>query len=251
MVSRWQVDRVGLELRQHMSVGRADVHGADIADTCWQGEGQYVRFSRNSLWLALEMENHRWHIWSVVGEKNAHWHKKLSFCRGLMWLRESDADDQQLVVCLNDGSAYELSCRFDKDGTVEAHKCVEEPSGYSARNTVFSENGSYILTKSKGSPSVIRLLDLSEHRLVYEGEMGEIKAMCISPDGKYVAFACQSLEFTACVWRVRDCMLIRINLHDAEVERIMFSPDGATFASGSNDGAVCIRSVEGKDSGGA
>lgn len=208
-----------------------------------------VCFSPNSRWVASGTEDYGWCIWSMGEEDGRHWRKKLPDCRGLMWLGDSDMDHRQLVTCMEDGSVHGWS--FEKDGRFEDCECAEALSEYSVWKAAFNADGSYVLTKSKGSPSAIRLRDLSEHKLVFEGEMGEIKAMCISPDGKYVALACQSLDFTACVWRVRDCTLIGISQHDAEVERIMFSPDGATFASGSNDGAVCIRSVEGWDRGGA
>ncbi len=93
----------------------------------------------------------------------------------------------------------------------------------------------------------IPLLGLSQEHtkletIVQKGHSASVKALAISPDGKYLATG--SRDRTAKLWDLRTGMEIRTyNGHEHTVNGIEFSPDGKLLATSSADKTFCVWNI--------
>ncbi|TFK85320.1 WD40 repeat-like protein, partial [Polyporus arcularius HHB13444] len=98
---------------------------------------------------------------------------------------------------------------------------------------------------SPSHPAIVSVWDTTTggHVLSLEAHARHVSVVAISPDGEYVAIA-SSRPVTVRVWRARDGTCLGIfTEHSVEVSHIMFSRDGKTLCSASEDGYVCIRQM--------
>lgn len=88
---------------------------------------------------------------------------------------------------------------------------------------VFSPDGQYILTASDDQTA--KLWNLSGHLVqTFSGHTDNVVDAVFSPDGQFILTA--SVDMTARLWS-RSGELLHTYLHEAEVTRAMFHPDGA------------------------
>jgi WD40 repeat protein len=101
----------------------------------------------------------------------------------------------------------------------------------------------YIATA--GADSIVRLWDLSEHRLAqWNTRQREVKSVSFHPDGQRIGTA--GVDGTVCLWDLSGHRLAQWNTHQGETASLSFSPDGQIVATAGYDGTAKLWNLLGE-----